>query len=240
MNINVILVYYIAVFIPKTKREKTMKTITLSGLILLVLMLVSTQAMAVGIGIFGELGKASNARVADDSLTSSDESHRIAGLGFVVDTAVAKDTLFNYRLNLGLEKWNWGVDSLQGIATSELLRVGLYNTFGFGIVRISPIRFWVGPQVGLTVLTEPSQGTGTILDIFQLSDNNGAFGYTVGAATGVNINIGEKFTVGADVGARRWDYYYFNANPTQQQKQHERTFEYYGNVSVMFRINDVF
>ena len=81
---------------------------------------------------------------------------------------------------------------------------------------------------------------GTILDVFQLSDNNGAVGYTIGLATGVNINIGEKFTIGVDGGARRWDYYYFNSNPIQAQQQHQRTHEYYGNVSVMYRINDVY
>jgi hypothetical protein len=216
-----------------------MKKLALSGLILLVLMVVSTQAMAVGIGIFGELGKVSNARVADDSLVSSEESHMLGGLGFVVDTAVAKDTLFNYRLNIGLEKWNWGVDSFQNIASSELFRLGLYNTFGFGVIRIRPIRFWLGPQVGLTVLTEPATGTGTILDIFQLTQNNGALGYTIGAAAGVNINIGEKITIGVDGGARRWDYWYIESNPINQNR-HERTHEYYGNISVMFRINDVY
>jgi hypothetical protein len=219
-----------------------MKTITIGSLFLLVLMLVSTQAMAVGIGLYGGVGKASNARVRvrDTALASPEESHRLAGLGFVLDTAVAKNQLFNYRLNVGFEKWNWGVDTFENIARAEPLRIGIYNTFGFGIIKTRPIRFWLGPQAGLTLFTEPNKGTGTFLDIFQLSDNNGAFGYTIGLATGVNINIGEKLTIGIDGGARRWDYYYINSNPIQAQQQHQRTHEYYGNVSVMFRINDVY
>ena len=40
---------------------------------------------------------------------------------------------------------------------------------------------------------------------------------SIGLATGVNINIGEKFTIGIDGGARRWDYRYFSANPIQAQ-----------------------
>lgn len=216
-----------------------MKTISLGVLLLLVLMLVSTQAMAVGIGIYGGLGKASNARVRDSSLISSDESHMLAGLGFVLDTAVAKNQLFNYRLNAGLEKWNRDGDTLQNIASAEPLRFGLYNTFGFGIIKTRPIRFWLGPQAGLTLFIEPATDTGKILDFFQLSQNNGAIGYTIGLATGVNINIGDKFTIGIDGGARRWDYYYLEANPLRGQRR-ERTHEYYGNVSVMFRINDVY
>ncbi|HEB32572.1 MAG TPA: hypothetical protein ENI15_17145 [Spirochaetes bacterium] len=220
-----------------------MKTISLVGLLLLVLMLVSTQAMAVGIGIYGGLGKASNARVRNADLkptAATEESHMLAGLGFVLDTAVAKNQLFNYRLNIGFEKWNWGDDTLQNITTAEPLRFGIYNTFGFGIIRTRLIRFWLGPQLGLTLFTEPATKTGTFLDLFQLTDNNGAFGSTLGLATGVNINIGEKFTVSIDGGARRWTYRYLNANPTQLGERRARTHEYYGNVSVMFRINDVY
>ena len=207
-----------------------MKTISLGFLLLLVLMLVSTQAMAVGIGLYGGVGKASNSMVRDNDLASPDESHMLAGLGFVLDTAVAKNQLLNYRLNVGFEKWNWGVDSFDNIINAEPFRLAIYNTFGFGIIKTRPIRFWLGPQAGLTFFTEPTTDKGTILDIFQLADNNGAIGYT----------IGEKFTIGIDGGARRWDYWYFNASPIQEQQKHQRTHEYYGNVSVMYRINDVY
>ena len=217
-----------------------MKTKSLGVLLLLVLMLVSTQAMAVGIGLYGGLSKASNARVRDAELATPEESHMLAGLGFVLDTAVAKNQLFNYRLNIGFEKWNWGVDTLQGITTAEPLRLGIYNTFGFGIIRTKLIRFWLGPQLGLTIFTEPTTDTGTFMDFFQLADNNGAFGSTLGLATGVNINIGDKFTVSIDGGARRYSYTYLSANPVQGGSKKRRTHEYYGNVSVMFRINDVY
>lgn len=215
-----------------------MKTILYTSLLILILLLSSTQAMAIGLGIYGNLGKGSNTRV-DPALYSFEDTHVWTGFGFILDTAVAKNKLFNYRLNLGLEKWDWNNDHFNNVFDGEVLRFSLYNTFGFGVVKTKPVRFWLGPQLGLNIFTQNYGGSSSIGDLFQLTENNGGIGATIGLASGLNFNLGRTFTLGVDGGARMWDYYLLNLDPTHT-KQHERSYELYANLVILFRINDVY
>ena len=63
------------------------------------------------------------------------------GFEFVLDTAVARNTVFNYRLNLGYEKFE------SKDADLDMESIIVDNTFGFAAFRNKVVRLWLGPQV---------------------------------------------------------------------------------------------
>jgi hypothetical protein len=71
------------------------------------------------------------------------------GGGLIIESVTAKDIIFGYRLKLTYE-----VPPVPGIETHGFLkplnRVGMFNTLTIGVVRTDSIRFWVGPEVGLS------------------------------------------------------------------------------------------
>jgi hypothetical protein len=115
-----------------------------------------------------------------------------AGLG--VDTAVAKDKLFNYRMNLGYENVR---ERFQDVEFARFHQGSFENVFGFGVYRSKRMRVWLGPtlRIAAGTLDEDSVPGG------------GPIGGTVvnltaggGLAAGVNVHTGDvgsaAFTIG--------------------------------------------
>ncbi|MBY0398774.1 hypothetical protein K2X89_00630 [Myxococcota bacterium] len=122
-----------------------------------------------------------------DLNTESDE----VGFGLVFDTNLARDRLFNYRLNASLAF----VDEEVGQAGLENqvqgTNVSLDQTFGFGFIRTPSLRVFVGPSLHL--------GVGRIDDNIHVSgfrENYERTSFTAGLGPelGMNFHVGRHLT----------------------------------------------
>lgn len=74
---------------------------------------------------------------------SSDDS--TATFAYFLDTNVAKDKLFNYRLTFGWEKSEFDMDAIGD--TLEADGLFMSHDFGFGFFRSKNMRIWTGPEL---------------------------------------------------------------------------------------------
>ena len=159
----------------------------------------STQALAVGKGFYLQTGSGSATWDADfdsgfKSSFDSDTSH--TGIGFVLDTATAKDKLFNYRLQVGYEKYE---DKINGSSSKlKMKSLVIDQDFGFGLVRNKNIRFWLAPEIRIA---------------FASGSPNGSNGYDValvgfglGPAVGINFHTSQKLSLALKVGYLKMNY----------------------------------
>ncbi len=112
------------------------------------------------------------------------------GLGFVFDTNIGKDSDFSYRLNL--EYTLADLDNSSRLFSEGLTKhkYNIINTFGFSVYHSRYIRFWVGPR--LNIQFQHASGSGNTM-----TQNN--YGVGLGAATGLNVHLGPKVSLGADI-----------------------------------------
>jgi hypothetical protein len=121
-----------------------------------------------------------------------------AGLGFVLDTAPARNSVFSYRLNLGVAALNVDFDEpVLGISAIndelELVGITFDNSFGFKLFRVDAVRLWLGPR--LRVGLYGGELGGPFEDFDAVLVELGA-----GGVFGANINIGDAFTIGVSGG----------------------------------------
>ncbi len=119
-------------------------------------------------------------------------AHSLTGLEIVMDTAVAKNRLFNYRLNIECGNYLMQKDSIFSTQTYQVNRLLWANTFGFGIVRTRFLRIWAGPQIALAYE-------------FKNRDNyifDGVIYNTIGPVVGANLHTGENVTLSFEIGFR--------------------------------------
>jgi hypothetical protein len=155
----------------------------------------STQAMAIGNGFYIQLGSGNADWTAEDEFDrwdfNSDTSH--FGAGFVLDTAAGTNRLFNYRLQLGYEKYT---DTVQN-STAELQFDSFIidQDFGFAMVRNKEFRFWLGPELRFAFLGESSDGYDTSL-----------FGVGLGPAVGIDFHTDSNVSMGIKSGYMMMSY----------------------------------
>lgn len=153
------------------------KVVMLCVCIAVALVLGTSDARAAGFGIYGSFGGDGSSTWTDDYYGTSDTAKTVhQGAGFVLDTAVAKDSFFNYQLNLGYDEFT---NKFPG-SSSDLKLGGLMisNAFGFGIVRTDGFRLWMGPEIRLA--WPRGSNSGTDFDFF---------GAGVGPVVGMNFNL---------------------------------------------------
>lgn len=154
---------------------------TLKIVSFMVLSLIYTNANAVGIGLYATLTNSGDADWENTSFNSTDNRDLDQKeFGFMLDTAIATNRLFNYRLQLAIVDASYDNIEMDGFV--------LTNTFGFGIVRNSDLRFWIGPQFGFKYLE--SNDT-TDIELVTLD---------FGAATGLNYHVGSNISLTAEAG----------------------------------------
>ena len=154
--------------------------------VILIGSVISTQAMAIGKGFYFHLGGGSADWTADFDYTptrdyDSDTSH--FGVGFVLDTATDGDRLFNYRFQVGYE--NFKSDSSSRLANWDMGSLVFDQDFGFGIVRNNKLRFWLGPELRISL-------SGDSKDNYDMA----LFGVGLGPAVGINFHTGENVSLG--------------------------------------------
>lgn len=136
------------------------------------------------------------------------------GAGLTLDTAVAMNSLFNYRLHIGYVNQNGEIYHYNVINEHTLT---IQNSFGFGVVRRKHFRYWLGPHVQ-----------------FYYVFKENSFNANLGLAMGFNINMEKLVTLSIDLGARaaplETDYGY--------EKKYTARIEPFVNLCVLFRIGD--
>jgi hypothetical protein len=177
------------------RREMARFRIVLLTVVIFAFMMNSAQA--IGLGLYGTWQVGPTDWEFDDTDDSgfifdySGDTSRVGG-GFVLDTAVAKDKLFNYRLNIGVETFVSDLDELA--VEMDLSGVAIDNTFGFGVMRGDTVRLWLGPRLRLGFFdgdVQPEIAPNT--DIYLLEVG-------LGGVFGANFNIGSTVTLGLTTG----------------------------------------
>lgn len=172
-------------------------------------------AWALGLGVnlgyayrTGSLSAEDVSPPPDVSYPDLDFSSNDLNVGFTLDTAVARDRLFNYRLNLDYERGWIDPDTVPGLSPNAETTsdgVNIENIFGFGVVRRPDLRWWIGPSVRISLARARSVDAGAAQYYEQPLIAVGA-----GIVTGVNLHRGRRMsagmTLGYDINAALFEY----------------------------------
>jgi len=165
-----------------------MKLLTRLGGGLLILLL-AVPVYAGGLGLFFSGAELDAEWDGDYTNVESEGEHR--DFGFVVDSNLATDRLFNYRFEFGRAEWSF--DNFNGqVADGEVDGLVMNHDFGFGGMVAPSVRLWFGPEVRLTLLDGEVDGL--------ISGDIDLFGYGVGGAVGVNVSLPGRLTLAAKTG----------------------------------------
>lgn len=146
------------------------------------------DALATGLGLYFEYGNVFDGKL-DHTIAGDvdfDEDH--FGGGFSVDTNVAQDRLFHYRLDVGYQHTDGSYGPFGSLNGDGLV---LHNAFGFGIVRNEHVRVWLGPAVRLSF---------DFFDDVPVFDDVFKFGVGLGPELGVNLHTGDLVSIGLSGG----------------------------------------
>lgn len=230
------------------------------NVIVILVMILSYNAQSIGLGFYVPFSSGTSTNEISDGGPNWNASHSGAGFGFVMDTKLAGDKLFNYRLNIGFHYSSSLADNPDYIA---ILPDSYYNygydvsnyslvfdnTFGFGFLRTPALRLWAGPQLrfGYTF------GTGdanckycNYTDKLEITDYQVGLGFA--PVLGANFNLGNVVSLCADMGYRwtigyggcNYDYYDNSFASNNDAGVFSEVSEYFVNISLIFRINDNF
>ncbi len=144
--------------------------------------LCSIDASAAGFGFYGSFG-AGSANWSPDSGPDFKKDTRHLGFGLALDTAPARDRLFNYQLNIGYERASHRNSNAWGNADFDCFVIS--NDFGFGTLITPTTRLWFGPEVRV----EWADGSASISN-YKIQ----MFGLGIGPVIGINFNIGDSQT----------------------------------------------
>ncbi len=138
----------------------------------LLIMLFTSSLYAYGLGFFGAFDG------GEVNWGGKAYAHMALGGGFALDTNLAADRLFNYRLDLSV---HYTDDEKR-----TCFRMNSVHYFGFGVVRNKVVRFWLGPQLTIGGM------------IWRVEGLYAALGF----ACGLNIDCGDVFTLSITLAPR--------------------------------------
>jgi hypothetical protein len=158
-----------------------------------------SNANAAGFGFYGTggLGTADWSGDYDSRISNFRKDTNHLGLGLALDTAPARDNLFNYHMNIGYDRFSnrgggaWGEADFEGVLLS--------NNFGFGALINPTTRLWFGPELRL----EWAEGSPKQYPDYKIN----LFGVGIGPVLGLNFNIGQKHTIVVKAGFQYLHYY---------------------------------
>jgi hypothetical protein len=232
------------------------------ALLVLVTLFLVPLASATGIGPSLQIGDGSGDfsseeggciwGICGDTESDIDQARRWH-VGFVIDTAVARDKVFNYRLDFGFGAQNFDLDR-DGLISGSLDSKGVTidNTFGFGVVRNSNVRFWIGPQVHVGFYRGDFEGNQAFLGGGFGETENGDteyFEFGLGPVAGINVHLDNNITLSFTSGLR-WNWFsgdletkaHYDSGgsfvPSEDFNIHGDSTEIYLNMTVLFRSVD--
>lgn len=148
---------------------------TIAAVAAIVTLLAAAPAPAAGVGAYYSLGTGTST-VRYEGISNDKVDIDLANYGLLYDTNVGKDEMFHYRLEFGIEQYSYADEQAEGLVMA--------HDFGFGVTRGRNMRFWLGPEIRLTRLNDKDVSTRPRL-----------FGFGMGPAMGLNINIGHGFSL---------------------------------------------
>jgi len=181
-----------------------------------VVMLITVKSYAVGLGVHLTGGATFHRGYHEDEYGD----RMFLGAGFIIDTTVAKNNLFNYRMHLdytNLQRKNYLHEKQFYVGKENHNILNMQNSFGFGIVRLQNFRFWLGPHVHIS---------------YDFDDKH--LGTNLGLALGFNYNMAKLITLSLDCGARvgllEWN--------SSSGKKYTARIEPFVNLGILFRVKD--
>jgi len=159
-----------------------------------------SQSSALGLGAYFEFlrGEGEVDFLGADDLDFDADKF---GFGFALDTNLATNRLFNYRMTLGYQHTDRDLDDFNftglfsDIDLNDANGFSFNNAFGFGLWRGPKHRLWAGPTIrlGVDVFDADTNNSNIDVDIVDVSVGGGAM-------IGLNLHAGENVTVGMSVG----------------------------------------
>jgi hypothetical protein len=176
------------------------------ALIVAILCFAGNNASAIGIGAYGQYKSASTIMWVDytdpiningDWEETPKSKRSLSGFGLLLDTAVSTDSIFNYRLQIGMGSVTLSVNGVNYNEDISLKEYHMYHSFGFGILRNDLVRLWLGPQVGLGTasgkFSYPGQSDTEFEEYFA----------SIGGVFGLNIHVSTNISLGLCAGVRK-------------------------------------
>ncbi len=186
-----------------------MKKSILPLFVLISILFIARETYAVGLGVHFTSGDTIHRGYHEDDNRYGDRM--FFGAGITLDSTVAMNNLFNYRMHLGY------TNSSIGIGKFNHNIINLQNSFGFGVVRLQNFRFWLGPHVH-----------------FYYDFTMERMDVNVGLALGFNYNMTKIVTLSLDCGARaavlEWNH--------SDGKKYTARVEPFVNLGILFRVKD--
>ena len=187
----------------------------LKGICFIALTCLSFNANATGYGFYTTALHSGNADWSNGNSTS-DTGYDRREFGLMLDTAVAEDKLYNYRLQVAYVEASYDGAEFTGSTIT--------NTFGFGLVRNTDMRIWIGPQIG-----------------HKRTDNKfsqSISGFEYGAAVGINYHINPTLSFTGESGIRYGNSYAYDKQDVNTDQVGESAF--FINIGLLYRFNDNF
>ena len=160
----------------------------------------------------------------DDTLI--DETRNLKNIGFVIDTNVAQDRVFNYRFTMVREENNGYSVDMKGIVMT--------HDFGFGVFRNERVRFWLGPELRAVIYDDVSANQDSTI----FNSSGDSLGYGLGLVVAANFHVSKLASIGISAryfggfsGYTRDDYWESSDSDVDSRG-------IYLNVSVLFRMDD--
>ena len=185
----------------------------------------SAQAHAVGLGFSVGMG---DEDWDNDRYYSG--SRDVSNVGFVIDTAVRRNKLFNYRFTFLKEENNadGGRLDMQGYAMT--------HDFGFGVVRTKNIRLWVGPELKGSYYKDLTFNDGAYVD-------GDVYGFGVGPVIGLNVNLPQVVTFSFSAAYYIIGFYSSNFNNYSNNGNYYEDLDVdssglYLSLGLIFRVNE--
>lgn len=175
------------------------------ALIAVFLLMSYTSVWAFGIGVYGQYKSASTKMYVDyldpDNIFTEweeepDGKRSLGGFGLLLDTSVSSDSIFNYRLQIGMGFGTLSIDGMNYNEDITLTEYHMYHSFGFGIVRNDSVRLWLGPQIGLGLASGTYSYPGSTDTEYK------EYYASIGAILGLNVHLSESFSLGLSAGVR--------------------------------------
>ncbi|WP_455205917.1 hypothetical protein [Kaarinaea lacus] len=144
----------------------------------------ASNSFALGLGL--AVGKGTE-EWEDNDTSFYDGDREVSNIGFVLDTAVAKNKVFNYRLTLMSEE-----NKIDTGGRVNLKGYAMTHDFGFGVFRNKHVRLWLGPQLKGAYYEEMTNSSG-----LEIGD---AVGFGLSAVAGVNVHLPKVVSFGFTAG----------------------------------------
>lgn len=123
----------------------------------------------------------------DDFSSINNGGRDVSSFGMVLDTNIAKNSLFNYRLTIAMED-NEDSDgnslNLEGLAFT--------HDFGFAVYRNNVVKLWLGPQVKFGFYD-------TVINNSARDADGAAIGWGFGPVIGINVHLPKVVTFSASL-----------------------------------------